>query len=319
MHKPVPEASHDPAAIALREALARADGVLARVNPILEHLLATPDHSLFSEELVARIGGMCRNLAAQVLRAQAEATGEAGREAFAELHSDELAGHLFACPRILSHCHSLGMEWQLATRMEAQYGLDPVLSPGIQDLIASTDEGQASTAMATLAAQARFAQSQKRMELPLAELSADLFHEVLLAWRRFNGERRSDAMIRAEAKLRNTYDESGSRLSLLARLVAGIADGNRELLSIDKTGVALFATALAVRSGQPRPLAILATNEGQAARLALSLRAAGLDAQEANAQLLRINPQADPHPALIAISPEEARTMLSDAGTMGAS
>ena len=41
----------------LRDALARGNAALARIGPILTHLLATPDHSLFSDEIVARIRG----------------------------------------------------------------------------------------------------------------------------------------------------------------------------------------------------------------------------------------------------------------------
>ena len=79
----------------LREALARGNTTLARIGPILSHLLATPDHSLFSDELVARIRGMCHHLAWQVLRAQAEAGGQSGREAFADRHGEALAEHFF--------------------------------------------------------------------------------------------------------------------------------------------------------------------------------------------------------------------------------
>lgn len=313
----VPDAAERDRAAELRTALAGGNAVLARVTPILEHLLSTPDHSLFSDELVARIRGMCNDLAWQILRAQAEATGEAGREAFADKHGEALAQHFFTSPRILSHCHALALEWQLATRMEAQYGLDPVLSPMLQSLIASQDSGQASAAMGALAAQARFAQSQRRMELPLAELPGDLFHELLLGWRSFYAERRSDAMIRAEAKLRNAYDESSARLALLARLVAGLGEAAARALDIEEAGVALFVSALAAKSSQSRNLAILSTNEKQVARLALALRGCGLSAAEANSQILRLHPQCEPQAGLDALTPAEAKQWLAEAGTMG--
>jgi hypothetical protein len=317
MEIPVPDAAQADQARELRDCLAGGNAVLARVTPILEHLLSNPDHSLFSDEIVARIRGMCHDLAWQILRAQAKATGEAGREAFADKHGEALAQHFFTSPRILAHCHGLALEWQLATRMETQYGIDPVLSPLLQTLIASPDSGQASAAMGALAAQARFAQSQRRMELSLAELPGDLFHELLLGWRNFGGDRRSDAMIRAEAKLRNAYDESSARLSLLARLVAGLGEEVSKALDVEQAGVALFLTALAARSNQSRNLAVLATNERQVARLALALRGCGLDAAEANSQILRLHPRSSPQGGLDAITPAEAKKWLAEAGTMG--
>jgi hypothetical protein len=109
MWNAVPDAPDKDRAAALRDALARGNAILARVGPILTHLLATPDTSLFSDELVARMRAMCHDLAWQVLRAQAEATGEAGRDAFADRHGEALAEHFFSSPQILSHCHSLAL------------------------------------------------------------------------------------------------------------------------------------------------------------------------------------------------------------------
>ncbi|WP_324827320.1 hypothetical protein [Qipengyuania zhejiangensis] len=313
----MPDSAEQGRTASLRDELARGNAVLARVAPILGHLLASPDHSLFSDELVARIRGMCHDLSWQILRAHAEATGEAGREAFADRHGEALAEHFFSSPVILSHCHALALEWQLASRMEVQYGIDPVLSPVLQRLIASSDPSQASAAMAALAAQARFAQAQRRMELSLSELPGDLFHELLLGWRAFNGSRRSDAMIRAEAKLRNGYDESAGRLALLARLVAGIGEDAADALDLEQAGVALFLTALAARSGQGRAIAVLSTNERQVVRFALGLRAAGVAFESVEAEVMRLHPQAEPLAALKSISAAEAKQLLAEAGSLG--
>ena len=317
MHGPVPETGDAALTAILRDELARGNAMLLRVAPILSHLLATPDHSLFSDELVARVRGMCHDMAWQILRAQAEATGEKGRDAFADRHGEDLAEHFFSSPALLSHCHALALEWQLSSRMEQQYGFDPVLSPLLQDLIASPDASQSSAAMASLAAQARFAQAQRRMELPLAELPGDLFHEMLLAWRSFNGHRRSDAMIRAEAKLRNSYDESTNRLALLARLISGLGEAAVTALDLSNAGVALFLSALAACSGQSRSMATLATSERQVVRLALALRAAGLSRELLEAQVLRLHPQADPQPAITQMSQAEAAQLIAEAGTLG--
>lgn len=319
MHDPVPESGDKARTAALRDELAQGNAMLARVTPILSHLLATPDHSLFSDELVARVRGMCHDLAWQILRAQAEATGEKGRDAFADRHGEALAEHFFSSPAILSHCHALALEWQLSARMEQQYGIDPVLTPLLQDLIASPDDSQASAAMAALAAQARFAQAQRRMELPLAELPGDLFHDLLLGWRTFNGQRRSDAMIRAEAKLRNGYDESTNRLALLARLISGMAEEAIAALDLERSGVALFVTALSARSGQSRGMAMLSTNEKQVLRLGLGLRAAGLDAEQLETQIFRLHPQAQPRRSIGELHVAEAAQLLAEAGSLGVS
>ena len=314
---PSPEVEYDQDA--LREALVEGNAALARIGPILSHLLAAPDHSLFSDEIVARIRGMCRHLAWQVLRAQAEAAGQGGHEPFAERHGEELSDHLLASPALLAHCHALAIEWQLTEKLEVQYGVDPVLSPLVQDLISSEDQNAASAAMAALTAQARFAQTQRRMELPLGELSGDLFHELLLRWRDHSGQLRSEAMIRAETRLREEFDEGAARIALLARVVAGMgADGVRAL-EVDQAGAALFLSALGARSGQSRIAAVLSTNHRQSTRLALGLRAAGLSAEAAEQQQLRLIPQSAPSRAIAAIDADEARRLLTETASAGVS
>ena len=293
--------------------LVRGRQSLSRIEPILTHLLSTPDHSLFSDEIVARLRGMLNDLAWQILRVQAEATGQSGREAFAERHGEALAAHFQSNTALLSQCHALAVEWQLTERLEAQSGLDPVLSPVLQDLIAHEEPAIASTAMAALAAQARFAQSQRRMELPLGELSGELFHEALVSWRAYNGERESDALTRAEAKMRAGFDESAGRLALFARLVALAGDASDAALIPDRAGAALFFTALAARSGQSRIMAVLSTNFRQVPRLAIGLRAAGLDPARIDHVLLTLHPQAAPVAGLDVLSEGEARAMLADA------
>lgn len=311
---PAPEPDHGDA---LRESFARGNVMLGKIAPILGHLLSTPDHSLFSDEIIARVRGMLNDLAWQVLRAQAEATGQAAREEFADRHGEALAAHFQTSPALIAHCHALALEWQLAARMEAACGLDPVLSPLIQQLIASNDSAVASAAMAALAAQARFAQGQRRMELPLTELPGDLLHETLLGWRGYSGAVRSDAMVRAEAKLRNGYDESTGRLALFARLVASMGGETSGALAVDQAGVAIFFTALAARSSQSREMAVLSSNERQMARLALGLRAAGLRGHDIEEAILRLHPEAAPPAGLADVNEREARQMLAESGTLG--
>ncbi len=295
----------------LRDELARGTGVLGKVVPILGYLLSTPDQSLFNDEVVARVRGMLHDLAFQMLRIQAEATGPAGREEFATQHGSELAEMLQSNAALLAHCHALALEWQLTARLEAAYGLDPVLCPLIQELVGHEDSAIASTAMAALAAQARFAQTQRRMELPLAELPGELLHETLLSWRSYNGNKRSDAMTRAEAKIRSSYDEATVRLALFARLVASLGDIMPTMLAVDQAGVAIFLTALAHGSGQTRELAVLSTNERQVARLALGLRAADLTPDLVGNAVLQLHPDSDPPMGFNAVSVTEARELLA--------
>lgn len=302
---------------ALRIALARGDRALARIGPILGHLLSTRDQSLFNDAIVARVRGMLLHLAWQMLRIQAEATGKKAREEFAAEHGEALAEHFFSSPLLVSHCHALALEWRLASGLEEEGALDPVLSPFMQTLIGSEDTQIASAAMAALAAQARFAQAQRRMELPLAELPGELLHDALLAWRAFNRNERSDALTRAEVKLRADFDEGAGRLSLIDRVVTTLGPDANAALVIDYGGVALFLSALALRSGQSRDIVAMATNEQQAARLALSLRAAGLKPQDVEAQLLSIHPNELPPQGLEQIGTREAAQLLSQSTASG--
>tara|TARA_R100001126_G_scaffold56309_1_gene31961 strand:- start:653 stop:1033 length:381 start_codon:yes stop_codon:yes gene_type:complete len=119
-------------------------------------------------------------------------------------------------------------------------------------------------------------------------------------------------MMRAETKLRSNFDEGAGRLSLLARVVTGMGAAGARALDIDRAGVALFLTALATRSGQSRTAAVLSTNNRQTARLALGLRAAGLSGEDAERQVLRINPQAEPPAEAVTIDPDDARRLIAD-------
>lgn len=313
---------------ALRSALARGDTAMGRIGPILGHLLATREHSLFSDEIVARVRGMLTHLAWQILRVQAEATGVKAREEFAADHGEAFSEHLFGVPALVAHCHALALEWQLTMRLEETAALDPVLSPLLQSLVGHDDPTLASAGMAVLAAQARFAQTQRRMELPVSELPGDLVHELLLCWRAFNGgldgspervsmkssyalEESSDALVRAEGRIRSGFDEAAGRLSLLDRVVTALGRSASEALVIDQAGVAVLLSALALRSGQARDIVAVSTNERQQARLALGLRAAGLKPQDIEAQMLRVHPDRAPPEGLADIGTREALQILS--------
>lgn len=260
----------------LGEELARGDVAMESAGPVLRHLLANDDASLFGDDVVSRVRGMVADMAEQLLSCQAQAAGASEPDEFIEERRDVLAATLIENPAILAHAHALALEWQLTERLQARAAIDPVLSPLLQALIASKDPEVAASAMAMLAAQARFVQQQRRMELPLTELPGDLLHAALLTLRSCAGEAEDRSAARAEAHFREQFDESRSRLGLASRLVTAMGGGAMAALSVAHAGTAIFLAALALASGQSRSSAVMATNERQLARFALSLRAAGV-------------------------------------------
>lgn len=276
----------------LRDELARETRALGSIVPVLRHLLASEGQRLVSDVVLARVRGMLGDLAAQLI-----AAGHVGSP-------EALAEALAADSELLAFCHTLAAESQLCERLHQQRGIDPVLSPLLQELIASDIPATAELAMNTLAAQSRFIQSQGRMQLPLAELPAELFAAVLGA----GGDPE------ACAALQQSYDEGASRLGLLARLVATMRRGAVAALALDHAGPALFASALEALARQTRAKAVLACHEGQGVRLALALRAAGLTSEAIEQQFLALHPSAPMPRDLAALSPERARLLLGAAG-----
>ncbi len=286
----------------LRQELARENRALDSVVPVLRHLLASEGHRLVTDAILARVRGMLSDLAGQLLAAAAgrdpalRATGSADlteRDALAETLAGDAA--------LLVHCHALAAESQLAERLHQNHGVDPVLSPLLQELIASDQPVMAELAMNVLAAQSRFIQSQRRMELPLGELPAELFHALAAA----HGPGGN-----AVRQLHAGYDEAASRLGLLARLVSALRRGAIAALSLDHAGPALFASALAALAREPREQAVLACQEGQGARLALALRSADLSPEAIARQFALIDPAAGVPREFAALSPDRARLLL---------
>lgn len=295
----------------LRDELAQGDAMIGTIAPILRHLLANDDHSLFNDEIVARVRGMIDHMAAQVLDAVEDAQGLARRD-----HAPERIGYVVSAlvdqPALLGHAHAQALEFQLAERLQARLALDPVLSPLLQALIASPDGPTAASAMALLAAQARFIQAQRRMHLPLRELPADLFHGVLQVLRTVDAD--GDLLIKAEATLRAEFDEGRSRLGLMSRLVIGMGGGASAALAVGHAGVGLFLTALSLGAGQDRDMTALATHEGQLARLALALRAAGVRPEGVEEQFLAIHPDISLAEGFSQLGPDRAAALLAGAG-----
>jgi len=285
----------------LRNELARETRALGSVVPVLRHLLASDGQRLVSDAILARVRGMLSDLAAQLCAAAAgRDPGLRLADTADEGAQESLAESLAADPALLAFCHGLAAESQLAERLHHQRGIDPVLSPLLQELIASEEPVIAELAMNALAAQSRFIQSQRRMELPLGELPAELFHGAIAG--RVEGD--------AVARLQLGFDEGANRLGLLARLVSAMRRGAVAALALDHAGAALFASALAALSRQPRAHAVLACHEGQGARLALSLRSAGLTPAAIERQFLLLDPAAPLPRDLAEVSPDRARLLL---------
>lgn len=289
----------------LRGELARETRALAAVVPVLRHLLSSDAQTLVSDAILARVRGMILDLAAQLLAAQ-EGRDPATRSAGGDrAQQDRMAEALMADEALLGFCHALAAEHLIAERLQQRHAIDPVLSPLLQELIASEDPAIATLAMSTLAAQSRFMQGQRRMELPLGELPAELFHRLA------RGAQSSANGNGGLERLQASYDEAAGRIGLLARLIAAMRRSAVAALALDHAGLALFTAALAnaVRCG--RSEAVLACHEGQGIRLALLLRAGGLTPAAVERQLLLVEPAGRLPRALGALSADRAAAMLA--------
>jgi hypothetical protein len=289
---PVSSATAESAESALRASLARGDETAGAIAPILRRLLVSDHSSLFCDEIVARVRGMLDHVARQLLDRLAAGDGVVERIEHDPDRRLELVEALVADSAFMAHVHALALEFQLTERLQLRLSLDPVLSPLLQALIASADGATAEVAMKLLASQARFCQAQRRMQLPLAELPADLLHAALLLLRSRAGAEGGVAAraAAAEAAIREQFDESRSRIGLIARLLSGLGGGAAAALSVSHAGAAIFLSALAHGSGQDRDYAVVSTNESQLARLALALRAAGLKPASVEGELLALHP-----------------------------
>lgn len=274
----------------LREELQRGDAKVAASRPILRHLVANDDQGLFNDEAIARIRGMITHIASQLLFAEATVAQARDPSQYATERQDSLSEALSEESAFLAHAHALTIEAQIAERLRGRGGIDAVLTPLVQELTAAKEAETAALAMAVLAAQARFMQHHRRMELPLRELPGDLFHAALVIHRSRAGVSEEQAS-EVERRLREGYDEGASRLGLLTLLVMALGQRASRALSIDHAGLAIFTTALAMVTEQERDLTVLSFADRQFARLALGLRAAGLKQQAVEEHFLYLHPQ----------------------------
>ena len=297
--------------------LAAADLALANVSPILRHLLGNDDHALFSDRIVAQVRAQIEDLARQLAMSLEAAMGHADARERADDTAPQLAAALIDSPAILTHAHALALEAQLAERLATRLSLDAVLSPLLQALIASADPNTAATAMALLAAQARFVQAQRRGELPLAELPGDLLHAALLIMREHAGgddPARDRIAGVLETAIRGNFDEAANRLGLLHRLVGGMGGGAIAALDVGQAGVALFVTALGLGAGLERDAAVLATSEAQLPRLALALLASGAKPAAVEQQFVALHPEITLPDGFETLRADRAAALLAGSG-----
>lgn len=295
----------------LRDELAHGDGILATARPILRHLLVNDGQGLFSDQVLASVRGMMNHLAMQLLHAQAQHEDTQDHAAFVGARVDVLAAALLDRADLLGHAHALTIEANLSERLSRRSGIDAVLSPLLQELVADREAETAAQAMHVLAAQARFMQQARRMELPLGELPPDLFEVALAALRDVSAEMLADSGP-AEARLRALYDPTACRLAKIVRLAGTMQHRARRALEIDHAGVAIFVTALHMATGQPRDVVVLSLGENQVARFALSLRAAGLEQAAVEEQFLFLHPDITLPDGFDSLRADRAAALLAD-------
>lgn len=292
----------------LKDDLARSDRAMLSVAPVVSHLLNNSGPALVTDAIVACLRGMLEDIALQILQAiDAKNSYSNASTPF----MDSLVESLSENSGLLDHLYALALEGTLTARLDRQIGIDPVLSPLLQELIASDQAAIAEVAMKTLAAQSRFVQGQRRMGLGLSELPAELFLSTLNSAQNNIAFGEIDGNGSAFERLRRNYDEGAGRLGLLARLVLSMRGGAVAALDLEHAGLAIFTSALAGLTRQSRTLAVFSCHERQAARLALGLRAAGLDQDAIKAQFILLGPVERLQAAIAEIGPERAQELLS--------
>lgn len=291
--------------------LVRAARARAGLAPVLRHRLHGDDDAVFCDEVIARVRGMLDDIATQLAAALADVGAPAGAAPEpAEADTLALADLLHEEPTLLAALHAQALEWQLATRLEREQGIDMILAPAVAAGLADPALGTA--AQALLAAQTRHVQARRRMTWPLAELPQDLFRIALHALHLHAGDHpdlQSRAIV-AERSLRLRHDAERARPAVLRRYCEQ-AGSTPTLLDPAHAGLALFLTALAAAMGGERDEAVLLTTPAQLPRLVLVLRAAGLDGETVRHHVQRLHPDAVVPTEIAAFAPVEAAARLA--------
>ncbi|MEP1422743.1 MAG: hypothetical protein ABJK59_13325 [Erythrobacter sp.] len=266
----------------LRDEMARGNRALRSIAPVVGQLLDGEGPSLFGDAIIARLRGMLGHIAEQLI---GELPVIEGNNPELESPQNALAARMSTDETVVDHLYTCALEGYLSGKLEQSASIDPVLSPLIQELIASEKPEIAELAMSALAAQSRFSQSQRRMEIPIGELPFEVFGRVLEHFEAVSlgaEKRQIDTII---TNLKQRYDEGAGRIGLFARLSASMHGGAVAALDLGHAGLALFASGLASLTQQQRDRAVFACHESQTVRLALMLKAAGLSSHSIDSQL----------------------------------
>lgn len=290
----------------VRAALARDDALADTIQPILRHLIASDHGPLFGDAIIAQILGTSQDLSRQLL------SRHAGRpvagEPFVEERVGALGDVLLGDPALLAHLHGQALEWHVCAQLQDALALDLVISPLLQAFVASHDPSLNGAALKVLAAQTRWRQSSRRMQLPLQELPADLLQAALVATRAV-----TPIGSPCEPQIRQAYDEGATRIALLARLVTELGTEAVTALDLSRAGGSLFVSALAQQTGQDRDRVLRSIVAGQSLRLALSLIAAGMPVAMAQQQIVTLHPDAMLPDGLADLTSGEATALLAGA------
>ncbi len=269
--------------VLLREELARGNRARASVAPVFAHFLDADGPSLFSDAIIASLRGQIDHLARQLLgQTIAGYTVEMPKSGAHQALWDRLAGDA----SIIDHLYSVALEGLIAKNLELNAAIDPVLSPLLQELIASDNSAIAELAMSVLAAQSRFCLCQRRMEVPLGELPHEVFASALEHVDAAAIEASAQVDTRGLAALKRDYDEGTNRIGLFARLASAMRGGAVAGLDLAHAGLALFASSSSALLSLEREHAVFACHEGQSVRLALMLKAAGLSEEAVERQIV---------------------------------
>lgn len=273
----------------LRDEMARSNRALRSLAPVVSHLLETDGPSLVSDAIVARLRGMLNHISEQLVE-----HFWGGLDTYAQSSSAKvrLDVQLSSDAPLVDHLYSLALESFLAQGLSARAGIDLVLSPLLQELIASDKPEIAEIAMKVLAAQSRFTRSQARMEIPLSELPHELLGNVIANIETGETELTQTQIEDAANRLKQGIDEADSRIALLSRLATSMHGGAIAALDLNHAGLALFISSAASLTRQDRERIVFACHEGQAVRLALTLKAAGISWTAIGSQIALLGGQA---------------------------
>ena len=272
----------------LRDEMARSNRALRSLAPVVSHLLESDGPSLVSDAIVARLRGMLSHIAFQLVEHFWGGRDTGGRLSAAKARLND---QLLSDGPLVDHLYSLALESFLAQSLAARSGIDPVLSPLLQELIASDKPEIAEIGMKVLAAQSRFTQSQARMELPLSELPHELLLSVIAHIKAGDTEQTQTQIADAGNRLKQGIDEADSRIALLSRLATSMQGGAVAALNLNHSGLALFISSAASLTRQDRERIVFACHEGQAVRLALTLKAAGMNGPAIGRQIALLGGQ----------------------------